>query len=127
MRMDLGTARLAEKVLREGLPKETLLNVNVPGVSADKIRGVRITRRGKRIYYDELVERVDPRGDKYYWIGGPQPGGATEEEGTDLWALANNYVSITPIHMDMTSHAIVDKLAHWAEDFGLPSSKDQKA
>lgn len=119
-------ARLAEKVLREGLPPETLLNVNVPGVSAEKIRGVRITRSGKRIYYDELVERVDPRGDKYYWIGGPQPGGATEVQGTDLWALANNYISITPIHMDMTSHAIVEKLGHWAEDFENASGGGQK-
>ena len=106
--------RLAEKVLSDGLLPETLLNVNVPNLPADQIRGVRITKSGKRIYRDELVERVDPRGHKYYWIGGTRPIGETEREGTDIWALAQHYISITPIHMDMTSHAMVEQLEDWA-------------
>jgi 5'/3'-nucleotidase len=108
--------RLAALVLREGLPADTLLNVNAPGLPADQIRGVRITRCGKRIYRDELIERVDPRGHKYYWIGGDKPSGETELEGTDIWALAHGLISITPIHMDMTSHALLERLAPWADE-----------
>jgi 5'-nucleotidase len=108
--------RLARKVLREGLPKDTFLNVNVPARSRAQIRGVRITRAGKRIYRDELIERIDPRGGKYYWIGGQAPSGATDVEGTDMWAIANGFISITPVHMDLTSHAMVDKLQDWAEE-----------
>jgi 5'-nucleotidase len=108
-------ARLASHVLRENLPSETLLNVNVPvSAQGEAIRGLRITRLGKRIYYDELVKRIDPQGRPYYWIGGEKPGGDVMLDGTDIWALANGMVSITPLHMDMTSHALVDRLAHWA-------------
>ena len=103
-------ARLARRVLQTGLPPDTLLNVNVPDVPRDEIRGVQITRAGKRIYYDKLVERHDPRGHPYYWIGGEKPGGDIALHGTDIWALANHYVSITPVHMDMTNHALIQEL-----------------
>ncbi len=106
-------ARLGRHMLDAGLPPDTCLNVNVPAVPRDMIRGVQITRTGKRIYNDELIERVDPRGNKYYWIGGAPPTGAVDLHGTDLWALANHYISITPIHLDMTSHALVDTLREW--------------
>lgn len=109
-------AELARKVLREGLPPDTFLNVNIPAVSRAEIRGVRITRSGKRVYRDQLIERVDPRGGKYYWIGGEAPTGEAELEGTDVWALANRLISITPIHMDMTSHALIAQLEDWAVD-----------
>lgn len=106
--------QFAERILAEGLPPDTLLNVNVPAVPRAEIRGVRITRSGKRIYRDQLVERTDPRGGKYYWIGGERPTGDKDLEGTDIWALHHNFVSITPIHMDMTSHALVEQMQHWA-------------
>ncbi|MDE3088768.1 MAG: 5'/3'-nucleotidase SurE [Chloroflexota bacterium] len=109
-------ARLARRVLANGLPPDTFLNVNVPNIPLQEIRGVRITRLGKRIYRDELVERQDPTGRKYYWIGGEPPSGVTEEEGTDVWAIAHHFVSITPVHMDMTSHAMIDHLKTWEED-----------
>lgn len=109
-------ADVARKVIKEGLPPDTFLNVNVPAIDRNSIRGVRITRSGKRIYRDELIERVDPRGSKYYWIGGEAPTGEAELEGTDVWALANGYVSITPIHMDMTSHEMIAKLQGWAKE-----------
>jgi 5'/3'-nucleotidase len=107
--------RLAALVLSQGLPPNTLLNANVPGLTAAQIRGVCVTRCGKRIYRDELIERVDPRGNKYYWIGGERPGGEADLEGTDIWALANGFVSITPIHMDMTSHGLLDQLTSWPD------------
>lgn len=107
---------VARKVMSEWLPPDTFLSVNVPAVPREAIRGVRITRSGKRIYRDELVERLDPRGDKYYWIGGKAPAGEEDLEGTDVWALANRFISITPIHMDMTSHGLIASMQGWAAD-----------
>ena len=109
-------ARIARRVLSDGLPRDTFLNVNVPDIPLDQIKGARITRLGKRIYRDELIERQDPYGNNYYWIGGQPPTGAIEEEGTDVWAVAQQFVSITPAQMDMTSHALVARLKAWEQD-----------
>jgi 5'-nucleotidase len=101
-------AALAAAVARHGLPPHTLLNVNVPSA----IKGVRITRQGWRVYRDELVERLDPRGKPYYWIGGEAPSGRAEE-GTDFWALDQGYVSVTPLHLDLTAHHVISLLEQW--------------
>ena len=98
------------------LPQDTLLNVNVPDMHFDLIKGLQITRLGKRIYRDELVERKDPNGRAYYWIGGEAPLGDTEEHGTDVWAVAHQFVSVTPVHLDMTSHGMIDQLKTWVND-----------
>jgi 5'-nucleotidase len=112
--------RIARRILSNGgLPQDTFLNVNVPAIPTKQIKGVRITRLGKRIYRDELVERQDPNGRNYYWIGGEAPSGVTEEEGTDVWAVARHFVSITPVHMDMTSHAMIAHLKTWEDDATL--------
>jgi len=105
-------ASLAERTLAHGLPEGVLLNVNVPAVPADEIQGVRVTRMGLRIYRDELVKRVDPRGKPYYWIGGPAPTGV-EEDGTDIWAVAKGYISVTPVQLDLTDHDLLDSLSDW--------------
>jgi 5'-nucleotidase len=105
-------ARLAHEVTRRGLPPETLLNVNVPAVPEEEIAGILVTRMGLRIYYDELIRRLDPRGRPYYWIGGKEPGGVLEE-GTDLWAVANNYVSVTPLQLDLTAHRLIEQVKAW--------------
>jgi 5'-nucleotidase len=104
--------RLVKLVLEHGLPPTTFLNVNVPAVPQDEIAGIRITRLGRRVYRDALVKRQDPRGRSYYWIGGQPPRGV-DEEGTDIWALANNYVSVTPLHLDMTEYQMVEELRRW--------------
>ncbi len=104
--------RVARQVLAHGLPKDTLLNLNVPCLPYEKIRGVLITRQGLRVYRDELVRRLDPRGKPYYWIGGPPPTGVSEE-GSDFWALSQGYASVTPVHLDLTAHEFVDDLAKW--------------
>jgi len=106
------TAGLARQVLEQGLPEGMLLNVNVPPLPAEEIAGVLITRMGLRIYRDELIRRVDPRGHPYYWIGGRPPTGV-EEEGTDIWAVANSYISVTPIQLDLTAHDQIGKLETW--------------
>jgi 5'-nucleotidase len=109
-------AHLARLVGVRGLPPQTLLNVDVPAVPAEEIRGIMVTRMGLRIYHDELVRRVDPKGQTYYWIGGKEPGGRLEE-GTDLWAVANNYISVTPIQLDFTHYKLMDDLKAWDWDF----------
>jgi 5'-nucleotidase len=105
-------ARLADRVLRSGMNGAVLLNVNVPSAPPDQIRGVAVTRLGKRIYRDELIKRTDPFGRDYYWIGGEIPSGV-EEEGTDVWAVTQNLVSITPIRMDLTNHALMEQVEAW--------------
>ena len=99
----------ARRVLEQGLPAGTLLNVNVPNLPLAAMTGTRITRLGKRIYHQMTVERVDPRGKKYYWIGGGEPDWE-REEGTDLDAVDRKFVSITPLHLDMTDYASFNTL-----------------
>jgi 5'-nucleotidase len=105
-------AKLTKKVLDHGLPVNTLLNVNFPAVPWNRVRGVELTRLGHRVYRDELVAREDPRGRPYYWIGGLPPKGVAEH-GTDIWALENRLVSITPINLDLTHHRMIDELKRW--------------
>jgi len=92
------------------LPKDTILNVNVPYGPLSEMKGFRVTRQGLRIYRDELLRRLDPRGKPYYWIGGDVPTGV-EEPGTDYGALSAGFVSITPIQLDLTSQTMLDWLA----------------
>jgi 5'-nucleotidase len=105
-------AYLARHVLRHGLPDRTLLNVNVPALPAAEIEGVRVTRMGLRVYHDELVRREDPYGRPYYWIGGDPPSGVAEA-GTDIEALVQGYISVTPIRLDFTDYAMMDTLERW--------------
>jgi 5'-nucleotidase len=88
------------------------LNVNVPYLAADQIRGFLVTRQGLRVYRDILVRREDPRGRPYYWIGGDVPTGVAED-GTDFGALAGGFVSITPIHLDLTAHHLEETFRTW--------------
>jgi len=97
---------IASYLLREGLPPDTMLNVNVPDLPAEEITGYAITRMGRRNYQDEIVHRVDPRGGSYYWIGGAAPSHFSEP-GTDFEAIENNRVSVTPLHRDVTNYAAI--------------------
>jgi len=106
------TARLVREVERHGLPDGVLLNVNAPNVPAEEIAGVAVTRLGRRIYRDELVKRLDPRGRPYYWIGGDIPQSHLEE-GTDAHAVAHNRISVTPIHLDLTNHRLLEVVSRW--------------
>ncbi len=99
-------------VIENKLPKGSLLNVNVPYLPDEKINGFKITRQGLRVYRDLLVSRKDPRGRPYYWIGGEAPTGVPED-GTDFGALAEGYVSITPLHLDLTAHQVLAELQGW--------------
>lgn len=90
-------------ILEHSLPYDTLLNVNVPDVPAKSIRGFILSRQGKRIYDGSIKETFDPHGEKYYWIGGGKPYWERGEN-TDIQAVHDNYVSITPIHLDLTNY-----------------------
>ncbi len=105
-------ARLGGLILRMGMPPNTFLNVNVPNLPRREVRGIQVTRLGRRIYRDVLVRRIDPKGKPYYWIGGDVPTGIPED-GTDIGALANGYISVTPIRMDMTDYRFMESLRDW--------------
>ena len=101
--------RLARNILRLGLPRNTFLNVNVPA-QGRKPRRYKITRMGKRIYGESVQEKAGPRGRKYYMIGGNDPGYADTED-SDFSAVAKNYISITPLHLDWTNYASFEPLS----------------
>lgn len=104
--------RIVDAAVRRGLSPDLLLNVNVPCIPPGQIRGIRVTRQGLRVYRDRLDARVDPRGQPYYWIGGEYPTGVPDE-GTDFGALEEGYVSVTPLRLDLTNHAVLERLAGW--------------
>jgi len=90
------------------LPRGVLLNVNVPNVPLSLLRGVRVTRKGVRLYEGKVTRFTDPGGRTYYWVAGrPED---QLEEGSDVWAAANGYVSVTPVHMDMTHFPSIETL-----------------
>jgi 5'-nucleotidase len=102
------TATLVSRIREGGLPLETLLNVNVPPLPKEQIKGWRITRQGKRHYGENIVERTDPRGKKYYWIGGDDLGFA-HEDGTDCMAVHEGYISVTPLQVDLTNYKLLNE------------------
>jgi len=104
--------RIATAVIEKGLPEDTLLNVNVPCLPEAQIKGILATRQGLRVYRDLLVTREDPRGKPYYWIGGEAPTGVPDE-GTDFGALAENCVTITPLHLDLTAYKALEEIRSW--------------
>jgi 5'-nucleotidase len=105
-------AAVAQAVARYRLPSGVALNVNVP---AGALKGLRFTRQGCSVFRDALVERLDPRGRPYYWIGGVRPTGLADE-GTDFWAIENGFVSITPLQLDLTAHSALPALMEWKLD-----------
>ena len=104
-------AVVVEKILKviekEPLEEGVLLNVNVPNLSLTLLRGVKVTRKGVRLYEGKVTKLRDPHGRAYYWVSGRPEDQLVE--GCDVWALANGYVSITPVHMDMTHYPSLER------------------
>ena len=120
---DYGAAAIVARqitatTIQHGLPQHTILNVNIPHLPLSEIKGQHITTQGLRDYRDVLDKRIDPFGKPYYWIGGAEPAGDVETEGTDIWAVHNGYISITPIHLDLTRHEFIAYLTKW--NFAIP-------
>jgi 5'-nucleotidase len=104
---------VVERLVRFRLARNQLINVNVPNLPASGVRGVRVTRLGSRQYKDSVVPRQDPRGRDYYWIGGTGPEWAPDEK-SDAHAVADGWVSVTPLHADLTDYrTMVDLEAHF--------------
>jgi 5'-nucleotidase len=93
---------------------KTLININVPNVPADQLKGVQVTKLGVRAYNDYFEKRVDPRGKVYYWLAGEaiEEG---EEENTDAWCVSHNKISVTPITFNMTDFGLIEKMNQWSE------------
>jgi 5'-nucleotidase len=108
-----GAGRIAQlvaaRVLVEGLPAKTLLNVNVP---RGEVHGVRMTRLGHRVYREKVVQEVDPRGRPYYWIGAGPPEWQ-EDEASDITAVHAGWASVTPLHLDLTHFGALGRMSEW--------------
>lgn len=104
--------QIVQRIFKRGLPRGVFLNVNVPFLPLNQIKGFRVTRQGLRVYRDSLDKRFDPRGRPYYWIGGETPT-AIPEEGTDYGAIAQGYVSVTPLQLDLTAWNDISEMQKW--------------
>src|SRR5262249_50888018 len=105
-------AQLARQLLADPLPPNTLLNVNVPPVPESELCGVAITHQGRREYVDRIVQREDPSGRPYYWQAGSIRED-TPDPGSDVHAVLAKQISVTPVHLDMTAYALLDRLRAW--------------
>ncbi len=104
---------IAENYLENELPEGTLLNVNIPALSLDQIKGMRVCRQANAKWEEEYDQRKDPRGKDYYWLAGKFRN-YDKGEDTDEWALTNGYVSIVPVQYDMTAHHSISYINnHW--------------
>ncbi|MDI6605163.1 MAG: 5'/3'-nucleotidase SurE [Thermoanaerobacteraceae bacterium] len=102
---------LIEETIQKGLPKHTLLNVNIPKkIKNDK--GIKITSLGLINYVENFTKRIDPRGKEYYWMAGKLLDNY-KDEGSDIVSVKNGYISITPIHFDLTEYTLAEKLKNW--------------
>lgn len=104
---------LGELVGRADFPAETFFNINLPDRPASEIEGVRITSLGRRVYSDSLVRREDPAGREYFWIGGGVSSWRGSED-SDFRAVEAGFVSVTPLHLDLTNHRLLDEVASWS-------------
>lgn len=93
-------------------PPNTLLNVNIPSVPAGDVKGVQLTRLGRRVFSDSIAKMKDPWGRPIFWIGGGSVTW-TQDEGTDIHAIQNGYISVTPLHLDLTSHTRLVNPESW--------------
>lgn len=99
-----------KNVSSEPLPAGICLNVNIPAIKEVKIKGIKVCRQAKGNWKEEFEKRKDPMGKTYYWLTGIFINHEPEAIDTDEWAIANNYVSVVPVTVDMTAHSYIDKL-----------------
>ena len=103
-------------LLKNPLPAPFLLNVNIPNTTIDQLSGLVVTRLGRRHAAQSVIEQVNPRGETIYWLGAA--GDARDStQGTDFWATSHNYVSMTPLQVDMTNYGMLDTVRAWCNSF----------
>ena len=109
---------IAENVLKNGLPKDVCLNVNIPDLKFDELKGIKVCRQARANWVEELDERKDPSGNSYFWLTGRFDNYDTGKTDTDVWALDNNYVSIVPTQFDMTAHTALKEIENFKFQLG---------
>lgn len=104
--------KIAQEVLANGLPEGVVLNVNIPKLSANEIKGIKVCRQAKAVWQEKFDKRKTPQGRDYYWLTGEF---VNQDKGddTDEWALENGYISIVPVHFDLTAHHAMQQLNTW--------------
>jgi len=107
---------LTGRIIENKKEEKVLLNINVPPLEETRIKGITITKLGSRVYNDLIIEKYDPRGKKYYWIGGGDPGWKDEDK-TDFHAIKSGRVSVTPLTISMTDYSMMVDLEGWNLDF----------
>jgi 5'-nucleotidase len=115
--------RLVRQLQRDPLPADTILNVNVPDCPWSKIQGFEVTRLGHRHRAEPVVKSLDPRGREMYWIG---PAGAEQDAGpgTDFDAIRRQFISVTPIHVDLTRYQALDQVAGWVTSISTQQAQE---
>ena len=101
---------------RDGVPEDTLFNVNLPAVAPEEVRGIKVTSLGRRRYSDSILRAKDPMGKEYFWIGGGSVSWRGPED-SDFQAVEDGYVSVTPLHLDLTNYKLLEEIRAW--DLGL--------
>jgi 5'-nucleotidase len=106
------TLQVIKKLKSHPLPADQILNINVPAIAINELKGIQVTRLGRRHKAETMTSTTDPWGRAIYWYGslGPELDGG---EGTDFYAVANGYASITPLQIDMTAYRSIDPLREW--------------
>ena len=104
--------KIASLVLKNGLPPDTLLNVNIPPLPKEEIKGIKIARQGKGRYEEFFEKRIDPMNRTYYWLGGKRLFLDTDDD-IDEVAIQNHYVTVTPLQYDLTDYKMLDELKNW--------------
>ncbi|MBA3972207.1 MAG: 5'/3'-nucleotidase SurE, partial [Bacteroidetes bacterium] len=104
---------IALQVIKKGLPKGVCLNVNIPNLKYEQLKGIKVCRQAKANWIEELDERKDPAGKTYFWLTGKFENFDKGQKDTDVWALENNYVSVVPTQFDMTAHDSIPLLTKW--------------
>ena len=107
--------RLISQIRTSQVPPQTILNINVPDLPLNQIKGIEVTRLGKRHSAEPMIKEYDPRGRPIYWVG--PPGMAADAgPGTDFYAITHGFVSITPLHLDMTQYKVFEQVSAWTRD-----------
>ncbi len=105
---------IVNQVLKNKLPKGIVLNVNIPKLSDNEIKGIKICRQANAQWVEKFDKRQSPFGKDYYWLTGTFTNFDINADDTDEWALANNYISVVPVHFDMTAHQFISELKEWS-------------
>ncbi len=112
---DIYVSKIIDMVIKNSLPEGVCLNVNIPAVAKEEIRGIKVCRQAKGRWVEDFDRRRDPHNREYYWLAGYFKDGDPSED-TDSYALARNYISLVPVHFDFTAHKAISKISKWKLD-----------